>query len=410
MKDVYNTLPATRVDSIMLANSGWPAFSRSHQDPINTTIGILGDPIISGAPWQPSVVRECRRKSLDKILESNNFGYQSQQGYTRFLDAVGSILFSKEIYSQSTNEILSYQTLGGTGALSLTKDILKELLVVNSNGKIPLILDSGWPNHNAIFSEPFDITKYQHLCSKSLKYNHQAAINAFSDSPENSVFLLQTCGYNDDGMDRNIAQWNEIIDIAIDKNAVILFDSAYMGLVKGFDHERYPIDQCIKKGLLTFVAYSASKNMGLYNERLGALFIANAQAHLGSEQFNNLNNMSRRIIRKTISNPALHCALAAADSLESKQYYDELDIMRQSLQKVRMIVAEILNDTVPSIAEGGGLFAKVLIDGFNKKQIDSINSEGIYVLPESRINLGSLKENQAERVGRAILRALQICP
>lgn len=402
----FNELPPTTVDQIMLANAQWPSFLAEHSDAVNTTIGVMIDPD-STRPWQPKAVRGAREFALQDTLSAGAFGYQTQAGNTAFLEAAGEVVFGVDTYKALSKEIVSYQTMGGTGALCLAKDVLGSLVAKDGWGAIPMVLDAGWPNHPAIFNEPFVLQQYAHMHPETGAYNHAAAIEAFGSAPQNSVFLLQTCGYNDDGMDRTPQQWDEVLAIAKEKQATVILDSAYMGLVAGFDAERYPIEQSMRHGLLTLVCFSASKNMGLYNERLGALFIANALPALGEEQFPRLTQLAARMVRRTISNPPLVTAKAAALALHQDGYHQELAAARDRLNTNRKVFANIVKDELPAIGAGRGLFAKVLAGGFSEAQQQVLADAGVFALPNSRINLGGLHADQVERVGLAVLRALK---
>ncbi len=405
MTERFNELPSTNIDAIMVANSRWPSFQAEHPGAINTTIGIMIDPD-SDKPWQPETVRRARLNALYDGLKSGEFGYQSQSGYVPFLKSAGEQIFGSDLYNRDADSILAFQTLGGTGSLNLAKEILIELISEDQSQKIPLVLDVGWPNHPAIFSDKFSIRRYEHINPETRVYNHENALATIAQAPDNSVLLLQTCGYNDDGMDRSWQQWDEILGIAKTKNDTILLDSAYMGLVNGYENERYPILESVKRGLLTLVSFSASKNMGLYNERLGALYIANAKLNLGNDQLPLLNQLVSRIVRRTYSNPPLMVARAAYLALEQESYFEELNQARARLNENRRSFAGIVEDKLPAASNGGGLFTKINADGFTTKQQSVLEENGILALPNSRINLGGLHLDQIERVGEIVLRAL----
>ncbi|HWB38684.1 MAG TPA: aminotransferase class I/II-fold pyridoxal phosphate-dependent enzyme [Candidatus Saccharimonadales bacterium] len=403
----FNDLPDATIDQIMLANAKWPDFLKKYPDAINTTIGVMIDPV-SQAPWQPATVKQARAQSLQEILDKGEFGYQGQAGNADFLAASGKQVFGETTYASAEHGIMGYQALGGTGALSLAKDLLANTVKPSDQGQIPLVLDTGWPNHPAIFTEPFAVTNYAHQDPVSGAYNHAAALEAFLSAPENSVFLLQTCGYNDDGMDRSPQQWDEVLQIATDKQATVILDSAYMGLVSGFEQERYPIEQSLSQGLLTLVCFSASKNMGMYNDRVGALFVGNAGQNLGKEQASRLNQVASRIIRRTISNAPLLAAKAAARALNDESYLVELTEARGRLNANRQRFADIVKDVLPAVAQGRGLFTKLYADGFSEAQQKLLAEEHILALPNSRINLGGLHADQVERVANAVLRAAKL--
>ncbi len=403
----FNELLSTPLDQIMVANAEWPDYQATHPGAINTTVGVLVDPVYS-QPWQPRAVKEARERALHDAIAGGAFGYQNQTGYAAFTSNVAELVFGENQYLNNPQEILAYQTLGGTGALSLAKDVLAKLLAKPADTKPPLILDAGWPNHVAIFDEAFDITTYEHMTSSTGTYNHQAAIDAFSNAPDGAVFLLQACGYNDDGMDRTQEQWDEILDIAQVKLATVILDSAYLGLADGFEEDRYPIEESLKRGLLTLVSFSASKNMGLYNERVGALLVANSQEVLGKEQSSRLKQLVAREVRKSVSSTPLIAAKAAAVAIVQPDYHEELGAVRDTLKQNRRAFATIVGDHLPEIGNGKGLFAKLLPAGFTTEQQKVLREGGVYALPNSRLNIGGLHSDEVVRVGQVVLEALSM--
>jgi aspartate/tyrosine/aromatic aminotransferase len=404
MPERFQELAHAPMDAIMAANAEWPRFAAEHPGAINTTIGVLIDPV-ANHPWRPNSVQTAQRQALEQTLRNGSFGYQTPFGHQRFLEEAGLFVMGEETYDAQDDTVLACQTSGGTGALRTARDILEGLLEPQ-DGAIPLVLDAGWPNHPAIFDEPFDITSYNHMDAQTGEYDHESAVEAFSAAPNGSVFLLQTCGYNDDGMDRTTEQWDDILTIASGKDAVVLLDSAYMGLANGRVPDRYPIVQSIERGLLTFITFSASKNMGLYRERLGGLFIANANTQLGNKQAAALKQLIGNTVRSSVSNLQHDVAHAGAIALASPEFGDELFYARERLNQTRALFAEIVQDIFPAVAHGRGLFTKPLPQGFTPTQQNQLNESGVFVLSNSRINLGGIHLDKIEQVGTAVLAAL----
>jgi aromatic-amino-acid transaminase len=404
MREPFRYLPDAGLDQIMIANRAWPEFARTHADAVNTTIGVLVNPE-TGKPWRPQTLIQAEVATHNLMADHEQYGYQTPSGSTAFLEEASKLVLG-ECEPVLAEDVFKYQTAGGTNALFLARELLQNLMIPDQDGALPVILDAGWPNHHAIFDPPFKISTYQHSNTESL-YDHQAALDAFSQAPQRSVFLLQTCGYNDDGNDRTHTEWEEILSIAQEKEAVVLLDAAYLGLAHSFEEDSLPIRECVKRGLLTFVALSTSKNMGLYGERLGALFVANAPLQLGDAQAANLNQLAGRCIRRTISSPQTQVAEAAAVALKQDAYYAELKKIHASLTGSRDAFAAILGERFPNIANGQGLFTKLLHVDFSPSQLDSLREDGIHVLPNTRINLGGIKPEKIERVGNAILHALE---
>ena len=401
MNENFRELESAKPDPIMQANAQWPEFKARHDDAINTTVGLLLDPN-TGKPWRPYTVIEALETAQQAIDLTHTYGYQTLTGSAEFVRAAKEFSFGKELSQHE--DILGYQALGGTGALSIARDTIEKLVIPHA-GEISMFLDSGWPNHQAIFNEPYDLWEYQHTNPTTGNYYHESATHIVRVSRA-QVMLLQTCGYNDDGSERTKQQWDDMVEVAKENNAVVILDSAYLGLADGPDEDRYPIEQFVKSGLLTFVSFSASKNMGLYGERVGALFIANARQQLGDKQYANLDNTVKRIVRRTVSNMPLHAAEAAGQALQDPYYHAELNRARIRLNVNRSIFASHVRKAFPAIGSGRGLFTKLFEEGFTDTQQQALANEGILTLQSSRINLGGMTPEQTQRVGLAIMNLL----
>jgi aromatic-amino-acid transaminase len=401
MSDLFKKLPITTVDPIMIANAAWPEFSSKHPDAVNTTIGVMINQK-THKPWQPRTVTIARESALQEINKASAYGYQTQTGYGDFLNNAAKYVFGETLSKEHHNDMLAYETLGGTGALYLTKETLLEIIRRDVSGSIPLFLDPGWPNHPAIFAEPFSISSYEHLTPDG-QYNHQAACMSLNSEKQKSIVgIFQVGGYNDDGADRTIREWQEIAEIAANKNMVVVLDAAYLGLAEGIEKDRLPIMEFIKRGVMTFVCASFSKNMGLYNERLGALFVANAGKNNDFNQRDNLHQCIMRIVRRTVSSAPRLSAQAASIALLDPDYLLEVEFARKKLQQNRMLFAAEIKSINPHVSIGHGMFTKVFTDGFTPEQVNYLAKQGILVLANSRINLGGMDAPQVTRVGQAI--------
>ncbi|MDB5184995.1 MAG: aromatic amino acid aminotransferase [Candidatus Saccharibacteria bacterium] len=403
----FNVLPDTNVDAVMLANAEWQTMLTAHDDPINTTIGVMLDPA-TGKPWRPQAIEQSLEMTLGSIEDTHNYGYQGQGGDGQFLAEFGKFAFGAKFYEQLDGQLLGTQAPGGTGALTLAKETLRELVPVSPDGSIPLLLDDGWPNYRAMFSEHFAITE---LGQTSSAAGHARTMELIEQAAPNTVVLLQVCGYNDDGLDRSEAEWDDVLSALARRELPVILDSAYLGLAEDLEADSYAIRQAVNAGVLSFIATSSSKNMGLYNERVGALYIANAGEVLGTEQQRRLQQATNRAVRRIYSSPPLLGAKAVGSMLASpffsEQYAGELLQARLRLQDNRYVLGQQLGERFTQILNGHGLFTKLLPNkGFTPAQLQFMKEEGVLALPSSRINLGGVAPRHIERLGETIVQAL----
>ena len=401
----YNVLPEAPLDPIMQAGVQWATMKQEHDDPVNTTVGVLLDPD-DGSVWRPRTVKiALSRVDIDQPPE---YGYQRQAGNAAFLTGMSSLVFGEALQSKLDGDVLGVQALGGTGALALANETLSVLKSHNRGSRVPLLLDDGWPNHRAIFARDFKVTAPTRSSDRA--QNHHLMMEAITKAAPRSVVLLQACGYNDDGIDRSQHQWDELLELISEKDLPVIIDTAYLGLANGLEADRYAIEQSVRMGLLTFVAASASKNMGLYNERVGALFVANSRVKLGDEQHRRLGQAMDKIVRRTYSSPPLLGAKAVGLMLNSYRrvdYQRELTAAQAHLTSTREQLADTLGDDFDFVRNGRGLFTRLLPNGFSKEQQGFLRQAGILTLPNSRINIGGIAPSQIHRVGSTILEAIR---
>lgn len=403
MAQDFNVLTPGNPDPIVAASMMWPNFSATHPSAVNLTIGVIADPITM-RPYRPAVVQRAYATAIEQVAQENDYGYPNPAGNPALLSEFGAFAFGAEYYAANREDILAYQTMGGTGALWMTQEILSQLNRRDETGRVPLLLEPGYVNHRAIFPEAqFNTVGYPHVDPATGAYNHPAALDAISSMPPHSALLLQVCGHNDDGADRTKEQWDEILDAAQSNEAVVVLDGAYIGLARGLPHDAYPLVECARRGILTFVCLSGSKIMGLYGERLGAMYVLNARQHLGDVQFDNLNTAYKANIRRTITGVPSLVARAGAIALRDPEFAPQLEATRQRVYSHRMSFSAAAGDVVQGAATGWGLYARARTDGFSAEEIAALNAHGLHVLPSSRMNFGGMKDTtQAAWIGSVI--------
>ena len=156
------------------------------------------------------------------------------------------------------------------------------------------------------------------------------------------------------------------------------------------------------------VAFSASKNFGLYRERAGvAIAIArdSASADIVSSQMQN-------VIRATISQPPDHGAELVRMVLEdpelTAEWKAELEEMRGRMIRLRQKLVEAIRTRSNStdydfIAEHRGMFSLL---GLPEDVVTKLKqADGIYMINDSRINVAGIPEDRIGELADALLAA-----
>ena len=153
-------------------------------------------------------------------------GYQPIDGPAAYNQAVQALLFGKDAALLSDGRVVTVQALGGTGALKVGADYLKQLLP----GSTVFISDPSWENHRAIFeSAGFKVETYPYYDAATRGVNFAAMKAALETLPSGSIVVLHACCHNPTGADLNEAQWRETIAVMQARGLVGFLDMAYQG-------------------------------------------------------------------------------------------------------------------------------------------------------------------------------------
>ena len=153
-----------------------------------------------------------------------------------------------------------------------------------------------------------------------------------------------------------------------------------------------------------FSAQSFSKNLGLYNERAGAVSLitkTTSAAVAAKSQF-------EIIIRHAFSNPPSHGAWIAAHVLtkQNKEWRDELYQVTQRIIKMReLLQAEILRLKTPGswshITQQRGMFCFSGLSALQSKRM--ISEHHIYLTSDGRISMAGVTASNAKYIAESIM-------
>lgn len=394
--DSYLEVPA---DPIMQANLDFLADSRINK--VNAGIGMIMDPKTKKPFVSPTL------KKIGKEIAFDDNGYLPSHGFDEYLDIhAQQLIFGDALWGRIKSTIVKAQTIGGTNALELAGELLDLGLSINQK---QLLLDSGWPNHPKIFKK-FNIINYQHENPKSRTYNHTVYIEKLTKLPKRNIVVVQVGGYNDDGTERNEAQWEEIVQIIKEQDHIPILDFAYNGLVNGWGTDASPVRMFTQQGIIAFICASNSKNVA-YNARLGSLYVVNLPRGAAENMQGTLSN---NLIRPFFSNPPAFAAQTFArilgDSTLREEYKKEVDDIRVNLlKKNRQILSEALGSDYRWIIDKRGMFLKLKLDGFSDAQLKFLKEDNAIHGPKSsRLNMGGFEPDRMKEIAEIYKKALTI--
>ena len=292
------------------------------------------------------------------------------------------------VFGESVPGMYSFQTCGGTGALSLAKDIINLNRTQEPNYAIPL---PTWPNHTEIFKGTNILADYK---------SHQMLYMSGFKKPD--VLLVQSSCHNPTGIEYTEKERMDILDYAERNNVCVIFDTAYLGLTGDFNNETRFLKMAAKRDIEFFVCLSYSKIADAYGHRLGSLMFR------PRVNTNNIKPNVEQLIRTNISNtPRYGSDEIMKRYLGSDKSVGEFKTKIQGMaDRINAFRKRFSRDLVAygienNISDGRGMFS--LLD-MTSEQITKLRDEyNVYILPNGRINICGITNNNYDYVLQSIV-------
>ncbi|NWA26001.1 aspartate/tyrosine/aromatic aminotransferase [Pseudomonas gingeri] len=386
-------------DPILGLNEAFNADTRT--DKVNLGVGVYCDE--SG---KIPLLRAVVEAETQRAAQHASRGYLPIDGIAAYDKAVQTLLFGQDSPLIAAGRVLTTQAVGGTGALKIGADFLKQLL---PNATVA-ISDPSWENHRALFETAgFPVQNYRYYDAASNGVNRAGLLEDLNALPAKSIVVLHACCHNPTGVDLTPADWQDVLNVVKTKDLVPFLDMAYQGFGDGIDEDAAAVRLFAESGLTFFVSSSFSKSFSLYGERVGALSIVSES----KEETARVLSQVKRVIRTNYSNPPTHGATIVAAVLNSPelraQWEAELAEMRLRIRGMRMQMVDLLAQhgaqrDFSFVGRQRGMFS---YSGLTVEQVARLKNEfGIYALDTGRICVASLNQRNIEAVVKAIIQVI----
>jgi len=392
---MFETLQKATLDKIFVLMAEYAADPRNNK--IDLGVGVYKDdknntPIMSA-------VRKAEQRIHDKATTKT---YKGVVGNKEFSAAIVDLALGGVIDSA---RIRTVNGAGGTGALMILMYVLGR---ARPKGNI-YISDPSWPNHWPL-AENANLTPrtYPYFDPRTRSVDFEAMMKVLDGLTRDDIVLLHGCCHNPTGANLTPAQWDRVADSLQRTGAFPLIDLAYLGFGDGIEKDAYGVRKVAASVPETMIAFSASKNFGLYRERTGvAIAIAKdaATADVVSSQMQN-------VIRGTISQTPDHGAEIVRVILEDKElraeWENELNQMRERMQRLRVKLAEAIRRKSNSkdfdfIAEHSGMFSLL---GLPQDVVEKLKKDdAVYMINDSRINVAGIPEDRVDELADYLIAA-----
>ena len=334
-------------------------------------------------------------------------GYQPIDGTPAYNQSVQKLIFGADSQLLAEGRVVTAQALGGTGALKIGADYLKQLM---PNATV-YISDPSWENHRALFEAagfPVDIYPYYDAATRGVNFDGMKS--KLNTLPAGSIVVLHACCHNPTGADMSEAQWVETIAILRERGLIAFIDMAYQGFADGIAEDALALNLFAASGLQFLISSSFSKSFSLYGERVGAFSLLTASAEESARALSQI----KRVVRTNYSNPPTHGCDIVARVLSTpalrKTWDAELGAIRDRIKSLRQALVDGIHKRVPDadfgfIAKQRGMFSYT---GLTKEQVGRLREEfGIYAIDTGRICVAALNSKNIDYVSDAIAKVIR---
>jgi aspartate aminotransferase/aromatic-amino-acid transaminase len=392
---MFETLQKATLDKIFVLMAEYAADPRTNK--IDLGVGVYKDPK-NNTPIM-SAVKKAEQRILDAAKTKT---YKGVVGNKEFSQAIVDLALAGVV---DPSRIRCVNGAGGTGALMILMHVLGR---ARPGGKI-YISDPTWPNHYPLAENAnLVVDSYPYFNPVTRQVDFDGMMKVLDGLTSDDIVLLHGCCHNPTGANLTPAQWDIVVESLKRTGAFPLIDLAYLGFGDGIDEDAYGMRKVASSLPECMIAFSASKNFGLYRERAGvAIAIAKdaATADVVSSQMQN-------IIRGTISQTPDHGAEVVRVILEDPElraeWAEELKQMRERMKRLRAKLAEAIRRKSNSkdfdfIAEHSGMFSLL---GLPADVVQKLKTEdAVYMINDSRINVAGIPEDRVDELADYLIAA-----
>ena len=378
---------------------GTTVLCRNDPNPQKVDLGVGVYKDASGTTPVFAAVAEAERRIL---ACQDTKVYVSPPGDDRFIAGITRELFGPDHPAVAEGRIGAVQAPGGSGALRLGAGLL---LRADPDTQL-WVSTPTWGNHIPLMGAAgLDMQQYPYYDKGSHELQFDQMVESLKQRGPGDVVLLHGCCHNPAGADLSIEQWDIVGDLAEERGFTPYVDLAYQGLGEGMDEDAYGVRMLSRRVPEMLVAYSASKNFGLYRERTGLAITVNATAEGAAVDTSQMSNIARELY----SMPPAHGASIVGEILDDVEltasWQGEVAEMRTRINGLRALLADRLRVATQTsefdfIAGERGMFSFL---GLSPEQVKRLQVErSVYPIPSSRINIAGITEGNVDYVAESI--------
>lgn len=311
------------------------------------------------------------------IMSNDSLAYPPLLGVPTFRSSITKMIF------RNTANIASIATNGGTGAVTINLMLARQMGVKNAIVPVP-----SWPNHKRII-EALGLKFTDVPFLEDGKATLDPLLSLIKKS-EPSILVLQGSSHNPTGKTWTEQEWKTLGQALSESTHTVLLDLPYVGLAEEVGEDLLPVHILSEAKVNVLVAWSASKNHGMYGLRTGLA----ATVTTSEEEQRNVEAWYRILTRQMAGAASTtgQQIVALTQEHEKALWEKELRDLRAILNTRRTLLQEAFPEWNTHLM-GSGLYAMLPL---SESQIEELKREKIFLTAGGRVNIGGLPQKRTE--------------
>lgn len=357
----------------------------------------LGVGVFRNRRGETPVMRAVAEAQRRLIARETTKVYLPPESAPGFAPALARLIFGDQV----SPRISVVQTPGGSGALRVAAELLKRAGAQSIVTPTPT-----WANHGPLLgASGLTIKSIPYYDAKTGGVDFASYHDAAAQLGPKDALLIHAGCHNPTGADLSREEMDAIIDLAAQRKFLPFIDAAYHGFADGLDPDAYIIREMARRLPEFLVAYSCSKNFGLYRERTGAVAMVGADEAAASAMATHAVNAGRQMYSMPPAHGALLVSEVLGDEALERNWRAELEEMRLAVNRSRVMLVEAaaahqLGGRLDFLLRQRGMFSLLPID---ETQVTALREKhALHLVNSGRINLCAVSEDNAGCIAEAL--------
>ena len=344
-------------------------------------------------------------KKAESILYQNekSKSYKTPAGNSEYCKNILDLVLGEDILSERKDKVGAIQIPGAGSGLRIAGELIKN----NVQNKLISIPDPTWGQQLFMFEKAgLKISKHIYYNEQNNFLDFDNMINDLNKLKSGDSLLLHGCCHNPTGADLSLEQWEQVANICLKKGILPFIDLVYQGLGKDIIDDVLGIRKLVQIVPEVIITVSSSKTFGVYRDRCGMIAVITDVDKVKSKS---LETMLSEIARELYFHPPDHAAeiinTLLKDEVLKKNWLSEIRTMQNRIVSLRHKLANSLQekqqtDYFSFLKVQNGMFSLLPI---SREGIMILRKEnGIYLMPDGRVNIASLPENKIDFISSKI--------